>query len=78
MVILFILVGSLVGAGAASVAWFSGGSFLFALLCYSVFGSLSGLLALFALFLRIDAKTKPPNGPRRKNQGDLYRPEAAI
>jgi hypothetical protein len=61
MIILFILVGSLVGAGAAAFAFFSGGSFLFALLCYSVFGSLSGSLAVIALFMRHEAKDKSDN-----------------
>ena len=61
MVILFILVGSLVGASAAALALFSGGSFLFVLLCYSVFGSLSGSLAVIALFMRNEARDKTDN-----------------
>ncbi len=52
MVILFILVGGIVGALAASFAVWSGATLLFALLCYSVFGSLSALAVIFALYMR--------------------------
>ena len=52
MVILFILVGTVVGAIAAFLALWTGGSILFALLCYSAFGSLGALTVVFALYMR--------------------------
>lgn len=55
MVILFLAFGAFFGAVAASIALWSGGSFLFALLCYSVFGTLGALVVVFAAYLRSEA-----------------------
>jgi len=52
MVILFVLVGTFIGAMAAWLALWTGGSILFALACYSLFGTLGAMAVVVAAYLR--------------------------
>ena len=59
MAILFILVGAFIGGIAASAALMGGASLLVALVFYSIFGTLGGLVVALALFLYREAAGKP-------------------